>query len=54
MEALLETHKLSRAYNGRYVVDKLDLSLQQGEVLGHRPGYIPPDTFIKILKNLNN
>ena len=27
---------------------------EQGEPIGHRPGYIPPDTFIKILKNLNN
>ena len=26
---------------------------EKGERLGYRQGYIPPDTFIKILKNVN-
>jgi len=34
MEALLQTAQLSRAYNGRYVVDCLDLSLHRGDILG--------------------
>ncbi|MGD8589259.1 MAG: ABC transporter ATP-binding protein [Chromatiales bacterium] len=34
MEALLHTEQLSRAYNGRYVVDCLDLTLRRGEILG--------------------
>lgn len=25
-----------------------------GEVIGHRPGYIPPDTFFKILQSVQN
>ena len=24
---------------------------KDGEIIGHRPGYIPPDTFLKILKS---
>jgi len=27
---------------------------KSGSVLGHRPGYIPPDTFIKILRSIGN
>ncbi len=34
MESLLKTRQLSRAYNGRYVVDGLDLSLARGDILG--------------------
>lgn len=34
MEALLQTEKLSRVYNGRCVVDGLDLSLRRGDILG--------------------
>ena len=34
MEALLHTDQLSRAYNRRYVVDGLDLTLRRGDILG--------------------
>jgi ABC-2 type transport system ATP-binding protein len=34
MEALLHTDQLCRAYNGRYVVDGLDLNLRRGDILG--------------------
>jgi ABC-2 type transport system ATP-binding protein len=34
MEALLETQQLSREYGPRCVVDRLDLSLRRGEILG--------------------
>jgi len=27
---------------------------ENGDVIGHRPGYIPPETFIKILKSVSN
>jgi thioredoxin-related protein len=27
---------------------------ESGEIIGHRPGYIPPDTFLKILKTMSN
>lgn len=27
---------------------------ENGEVIGHRPGYIPPETFMKILKNVSS
>ena len=34
MEALLHTEQLSRAYNGRNVLDCLDLTLRRGDILG--------------------
>jgi thioredoxin-related protein len=27
---------------------------ESGDIIGHRPGYIPPDTFLKILKTISN
>ena len=34
MDALLQTEQLSRAYNGRKVVDRLELSVRRSEILG--------------------
>jgi len=45
--------KLSNLYRIRGLPDNWFFS-KSGSVLGHRPGYIPPDTFIKILRSIGN
>ncbi len=43
--------KLSNLFRIRGLPDNWFFS-KSGSVLGHRPGYIPPDTFIKILRSV--
>jgi len=45
--------KLSNLFRIRGLPDNWFFS-KSGSVLGHRPGYIPPDTFIKILRSIGN
>lgn len=45
--------KLSNLFRVRGLPDNWFFS-KSGSVLGHRPGYIPPDTFIKILRSIGN
>ncbi len=45
--------KLSNLFRIRGLPDNWFFS-KSGSVLGHRPGYIPPDTFIKILRSVGN
>ena len=45
--------KLSNLFRIRGLPDNWFFS-KSGGVLGHRPGYIPPDTFIKILRSIGN
>ena len=45
--------KLSNLFKIRGLPDNWFFS-KNGSVLGHRPGYIPADTFIKILRSIGN
>ncbi|MGA8282946.1 MAG: thioredoxin family protein [Desulfobacterales bacterium] len=45
--------KLSNLFRVRGLPDNWFFS-KNGSVLGHRPGYIPADTFIKILRSIGN
>jgi thioredoxin-related protein len=45
--------KLSNVFRIRDLPDNWFFS-KSGDVLGHRPGYIPPDTFIKILRSIGD
>ena len=43
--------KTARAFNVRGLPDNWFIS-REGSVIGHRPGYIPPDAFFKILESI--
>lgn len=44
--------ELSNLFRVRGLPDTWFFS-ENGDVIGHRPGYIPPETFIKILKSVS-